>query len=100
MADKPDIRTIILDKPIVRGAQTIDRLQLRKPDAGAFRGINLVDLGQLKTDALIKVIPRICLQSLTEPEVAAMDTADLFACGAEIGSFLLQKRQLTAVHEQ
>jgi hypothetical protein len=89
----PIIRTVTLDTPIQRGEQTIDTLQLRKPRSGELRGLSLVDLGQLKVDALTRLLPRITIPNLTEAEVANMEPADLLACGAEIGSFLLQKSQ-------
>lgn len=93
MTDTSTLRTVTLDQPIVRGEQTIDTLQLRKPKAGELRGLSLVDVGQLKVDALTKLIPRIAMPIITPVEVANMDPADLLACGAEVGSFLLQKSQ-------
>ena len=89
----PDIRTVTLDTPVQRGETTVDRLQLRKPRSGELRGLSLVDLGQLKVDALTKLIPRISIPNLSEAEVGNMEPADLLACGAEIGSFLLQRSQ-------
>lgn len=89
----PLFRTVTLDSPIQRGGTTIDTLQLRKPRSGELRGLSLVDLGQLKVDSLTKVLPRITVPPLTEAEVGNMEPADLLACGAEIGSFLLQKSQ-------
>jgi hypothetical protein len=74
---------------------TIETVQIRKPRAGELRGLALVDLGQLKVDALGVLLPRITLPPLSPAEVANMDPADLLACGAEIGSFLLQKAQRT-----
>ncbi len=84
-------RTVTLDTPIQRGTETIGIIQLRKPRAGELRGVSLVDLGQLKIDALTKVLPRITIPMLTEAEVSNMELADMLACGAEIGSFLLQR---------
>ncbi len=97
MTEPAELRTVDLDTPIVRGDQTIDTLRLRKPKAGELRSLSLVDLGQLKTDALIKVLPRITMPTISEAEAGNLDPADLLACGAEIGSFLLQKSQRTAV---
>ena len=94
---EPILRTITLDGPIQRGEQSIESIQLRKPKSGELRGLSLVDLGQLKVDALTKIIPRISLPTLTEAEVANMDPSDLLACGAEIGSFLLQRSQRAAL---
>lgn len=89
----PIFRTVTLDTPIVRGETSIDELQLRKPRSGELRGLSLVDLGQLKVDALTKILPRITVPPLTEAEVGNMEPADLLACGAEIGGFLLQRSQ-------
>lgn len=97
MADLP---TIILDTPVTRGEQKIASIQIRKPDSGALRGLTLVDLGQLKVDSLIKVVPRVSIPPLTEHEVAALEPCDLMAIGAEIGSFLLQKRELAVARAQ
>lgn len=93
----PELRTVTLDAPVVRGEKTIDAIQLRKPRSGELRGLSLVDLGQLKVDALTKLLPRISMPTLTEAEVGNMEPADLLACGAEIGGFLLQKSQRAAV---
>jgi Phage tail protein E. len=96
----PLFRTVTLDGPIQRGETTIDELKLRKPRSGELRGLSLVDLGQLKVDSLTKLLPRISMPTLTEAEVGNMEPADLLACGAEIGSFLLQKSQRAAVLDQ
>ena len=86
-------RTVSLDTPIDRDEQQIATLQLRKPKSGELRGLSLVDLGQLKVDALTKLLPRISTPPISEAEAANLDPADLLACGAEIGGFLLQKSQ-------
>jgi len=83
---------IELDTPIKRGETTIDTLTLRKPSAGELRGVNLADVLQMQTDALITLIPRLSTPSLTAPEVRQMDPADLVQCGGEIAGFLLSKR--------
>ncbi|WP_353980959.1 phage tail assembly protein [Salinicola endophyticus] len=84
--------TIALDTPIVRGEQRIDEIVLRKPSAGELRGVNLADVLQMQTDALIKLIPRLSQPSLTEHEARQMDPADLVQCGSDIAGFLLSKR--------
>ncbi|MCW2410866.1 MULTISPECIES: phage tail assembly protein [unclassified Sphingobium] len=96
---EPILRTVTLDTPIQRGEQSIESIQLRKPKSGELRGLSLVDLGQLKVDALTKILPRISNPVLTQAEVANMDPSDLLACGAEIGSFLLQKSQMAVLHD-
>ncbi|WP_312272362.1 phage tail assembly protein [Pseudomonas sp.] len=83
--------TIVLDEPIKRGEQTIDRITLRKPKAGELRGISLSDLLNLDAAAIIKVVTRISMPVLTEAEARSMDPADLVEVGGTIGGFLLKK---------
>lgn len=82
---------VVLDQPIVRGATTIAQIALRKPNAGALRGITLSDLLQMDVNAIVRVIPRISTPTLTEAEVRAMDPADLVDAGSVVASFLLKK---------
>lgn len=86
-----DQNVIVLDEPIKRGAQIIDQITLRKPCAGELRGVSLSDLLNLDVTAIIKVLPRISLPSVTEAEARAMDPADLVEVGGRLGGFLLKK---------
>lgn len=91
-ANGPEMKTIALDTPLKRGDQEITSVQVRRPGAGELRGgISLLDLGNLKMDALAKVIPRVTIPTINEAEVHMLDLADVFAIGAEIASFLLKK---------
>ncbi|MDA5192789.1 phage tail assembly protein [Govanella unica] len=85
-----------LDEIITRGEQKIAFVQIRKPASGELRGLSLIELGQLHIDSLLKVLPRITVPTLTAQEVAAMPLCDLLACGAEVASFLLRKRDREA----
>lgn len=67
-----NIKTVQLDTPIQRGEQIIDTVQIRQPKSGEMRNLSMVDLGQLKVDALIKILPRITIPNLSEVEVANM----------------------------
>ncbi|GGZ31979.1 phage tail assembly protein [Asticcacaulis endophyticus] len=87
---------VSLDTPIGTGDNAIKELTLRAPSSGEMRGISLVELGQLKTDALITVIPRIAIPHVTEAEVSALSLADLMTIGVEVGNFLLPKAMQTA----
>ncbi len=86
-----DPNLIVLDEPIIRGTQKITELRLRKPKAGELRGVSLSDLLNLDVTAIIKVLPRISLPSVTEAEARAMDPADLVEVGGRLGGFLLKK---------
>lgn len=82
---------ITLEKPIARGEQTIPAITLRKPDAGALRGIVLSDLLRMEAGAVADLLPRITEPPLLPFEVARMDAADLMACAVEISNFLLPR---------
>ncbi|WP_324698736.1 MULTISPECIES: phage tail assembly protein [Novosphingobium] len=97
---RPETAVVTLDTPIVRGETKIAFLELRKPKGRALKGLSLVDLGQLKADALHLILPRITTPTITPAEAIDLDPADLLACGAEIGGFLLQKSQRTDVLAQ
>jgi hypothetical protein len=84
-------QTVVLDQPIKRGEQVIESLQLRKPNSGELRGLNLVDIAQMDVSALRTLLPRISIPTLTTADIDGMDPADLLACGAEVSDFLLQR---------
>jgi hypothetical protein len=86
-----NIRVVELDEPIQRGEQSIGSITIRKPDAGALRGVSLVALGQIDVIALQTVLPRVSTPMLTALEVSRLDAADLMSLGAAIASFLLTK---------
>lgn len=86
-----DDNSVTLDSPIKRGKTEITQISLRKPQSGELRGVQLIELLNMDVASLIKVIPRISTPSITAPEAAAMDPADLLACGGKITDFLLQK---------
>ncbi|WP_404940159.1 phage tail assembly protein [Pseudomonas atacamensis] len=92
-----DDNSVTLDTPISRGKTTINTLNLRKPQSGELRGIQLIELLNMDVATLIKILPRITSPGITAPEAAGMDPADLLACGSKISAFLLQKSVKTDV---
>lgn len=86
------INTVVLDYPLARGEQTIEKITLRKPAAGELRGTSLNALVNLDVDALGKVLPRISSPTLTEFDVQQLDPADLVQLGVVFAGFLLPKR--------
>lgn len=87
---------IPLDTPIQRGAQTITHVQVRKPNAGALRGLSLVEVLQMNVTALQTLLPRVTEPPLLKQEVAALDPADLVSLGTEVVGFLVPKAQREA----
>lgn len=94
--DKPtgDIVTVTLDTPIARaGGKQITEVTLRKPLAGALRGVAMGDLVACKYDAVAQVLPRVSTPTLFKQDIENMDPADLFKLGGEVVGFLLTKEQ-------
>ena len=61
---------IDLDRPIPRGEGHINSITLRKPDAGALRGIVLSDLLRMEAGAVADLLPRITETIRTVPSKA------------------------------
>ncbi|MFA5495166.1 MAG: phage tail assembly protein [Porticoccaceae bacterium] len=82
---------IELESPIERAGKTITQVAIRKPMAGAFRGVALMDVMQMDVAALTKLLPRITEPALTEAEIRTMDPADIVQMGIAVTGFLLTR---------
>ena len=82
---------IELESPIQHGSSIVSSITLRKPDAGALRGLVLSDLLRMEAGAVADLLPRITEPPLLAHEVARMDAADLMSCAVEISNFLLPR---------
>lgn len=91
-----DVEVVPLDYPIKRSAGDIAQLTIRKPKAGALRGVTLMALAQIDVQALKIVLPRICDPILSPAEIIDMDPADLMSVGATVASFFLSKAEKSA----
>ena len=91
--------TVTLECPITRGATTITQLHLRKPKAGALRGINLAELLMLRAESVMVLLPRITEPPLLKHEVESMEPVDLIACATEVVNFLAPQATLDKAQE-
>jgi len=98
MTDKtaPNEKIVELDTPILRGKTEVTSVTVRKPQAGALRGIRLQALMDMDVNAMMVVLPRVTTPALTTPEINEMDPADLLSLSVEVVSFLLPKSALSA----
>lgn len=87
------IVSVTLDEPVIRGEQKIAELGLRRPRSGELRGLSMIDIVQLKIDAIHELLPRITVPPLTLPEVHAMSVADLFTISTKVADFFIPKDQ-------
>ncbi|EPR1413534.1 phage tail assembly protein [Citrobacter koseri] len=86
--EKTNENTITLNTPIKRGEQVITEITLLKPTAGTLRGVGLAAVANSDVDALIKVLPRMTMPSLTEQEAAALELPDLLSFAGKVVGFL------------
>ncbi|MFQ2218391.1 phage tail assembly protein [Aeromonas enteropelogenes] len=86
------MNTVTLDTPIQRGETTISEINVRKPQSGELRGLNMTDILQMDVNALSKLLPRITSPALTEVDISGMDPADLMQLGQEVSAFLVPKK--------
>jgi len=83
--------SVVFETPLKRGDSEIKQVELIKPTAGSLRGVRLADLCQSDVDALLTVLPRITLPSLTKAECNALDPIDLISLGGKVIGFLQTK---------
>lgn len=95
--DTPDLKSVDLDEPIKRASGDITRLMIRKPKAGALRGVTLMALVQVDVQALRTVLPRVCDPIITPAEIGELDPADLLNVGATVASFFMSKAERLAI---
>jgi hypothetical protein len=95
--DTENVKSVDLDEPIKRSSGEIKRLLIRKPNAGALRGVTLMALVQVDVQALRTVLPRVCDPILTPAEINDLDPADLLNTGATLASFFMSKAERLAI---
>ncbi len=68
----------------------ITDVTLLKPMAGTLRGVSLASVANSDVDALIKVLPRMTMPSLTEQEAAALELPDLLSFAGKVVGFVTE----------
>ena len=76
-----------LSKPIEIDGKSCREIRLRDPKAGELRGLNLANVMQMDTDAMLKLLPRIC--TLSGDQIADMPAADFAALSTTAISFFV-----------
>ena len=82
---------ITLSQPIKIDGKEITEIDIRKPKAGELRGINLLDLLQMKTEVVVTVLSRVSNPHLTEQQAFELDIADVVKAGAALVVFFNQE---------
>ena len=88
----PKFEIVELDTPIMRGAQKIASVEIRKPFGGDMRGLSLQAIQQADINAMIVLIPKVTNPPLTPHEVeTALEPADLLSIAGTISGFFFSK---------
>ncbi|MEM8554394.1 MAG: phage tail assembly protein [Pseudomonadota bacterium] len=91
---------VTLATPITRGETTIAEVAVREPKAGEMRGLNQSEVYSMKTDTMIKLLPRITEPALTPDELADMPMSDFGNLSLTVVKFLGNARGLEMpIHE-
>jgi len=89
----PATSVVTLDVPIKRASGDVTTVTLRRPNAGALRGLQLAALLQMDVLSLHTILPRITEPMIHKQEAVQLDPADLVALGTEVVNFLVPKAQ-------
>lgn len=76
-----------LKKPVKHGDNLISSVIVREPTESALRGLSLIDVLKLESQALTVMIPRITTPTLHANHTAALCAADRLRLGVAIQSF-------------
>lgn len=87
------VATVPLESPIKRGATEIATLKLRKPNAGALRGVSMAELLQMNVTALQTLLPRISEPTLARHEIDQLEPPDLLNIGIEVAGFFATRAE-------
>ncbi len=86
----------ILVTPIMRGDDEITIVELRRPSAGELRGLTVSDLIRMDVAAVVKLLPRISVPSITEAEAESLDPFNFSELAAHIFEFLTDRPKTLA----
>jgi len=78
---------VTLKKPVKHGDNVISSVIVREPTESSLRGLSLIDVLKLESQALTVIIPRITTPTLHANHTAALSAADRLRLGVAIQSF-------------
>lgn len=84
----PNVKTVELETPLVRGEVTINTIEIRKPNVGTLRGLSLQSVLQWDVTTMTKLLPRITSPALSEAEINTMDIPDFTELNLAVTGFL------------
>ena len=88
----PNLRVVILENPILRGDQSISRIEIRKPNVGTLRNLSLQDVLKWDINATNTVLSRVTSPTLNVTELNNMDVSDYTSLAVELTNFLVSAK--------
>ncbi len=93
----PQSIKVKLVNPIVRNGGNVTEITLRKPKAGALRGLNVENLYSTDVNSLIVLLPRISEPPLIEREIEDLETEDLIELAGAVKGFFMSGEMKEAI---
>ncbi len=80
---------VMLSTPIARKGGNLAEITLRKPKAGALRGLKVEDLYTTDVNSLMVLLPRITEPPLIAEEIEDLETEDLIELAGAVKGFFM-----------
>ncbi|WP_151717131.1 phage tail assembly protein [Acinetobacter sp. TUM15071] len=88
----PNLRIVDLERPIIRGSESITQITLRKPNVGMLRNLSLQDVLKWQVEATNTLLTRITSPTLSLNDLNGMDIGDYTALAVELTNFLVSAK--------
>lgn len=88
----PNLRVVDLERPIIRGSESITQITLRKPNVGMLRNLSLQDVLKWQVEATNTLLTRITTPTLSVNDLNGMDIADYTSLAVELTNFLVSAK--------
>jgi len=94
---QPQTITVTLTTPIARGDASIAEVTLRKPKTGELRSLKVEDVFNTDVNTLFVLLPRITQPTLTQADVANLETEDLLEIAGAVKGFFMSAPMREAI---
>lgn len=95
----PQTIIVKLAFPIKRKGGDVAEVTLRKPKAGAMRGLKIEDLYSTDVNSLLVLLPRITEPTLIPAEIEELESEDLIELAGAVKGFFMSAEMKTAIKE-
>ncbi len=90
-AIQSETQTIDLDQPLKMGGLEVSKIEIRKPNTQALKGLKIADLLQGDVTSICTILPRISSPTLSQYDVNQLEPSDIAQVAGVIMLFLQTK---------